>query len=460
MNPKGRELGRARLGESETSRLRRSLFATSATTHAEALKATAQAFGKQCAVRSICTFTSSERGGNQVAVIEDSGDAFETREMVRIAETCGEGFVVFVKPNRRRVDPSTKSFKICLLTPGGGCHRTMLESMAIASLFDLVDRRPPDLPLLTEGSKVRIRAESIVEQVWQVEVSTEIDDLGCFWIEAPCPRIISQAPEMEVCEALNVNMLAIQTDLPIQVVECAARHLLVPVRSRRVIGDLDPHWELICEVCKLLHCEDFHVFSLDPSAGGHVHTRNFNPMHRMEEEAASASANAALVAYLHVNRILPIESNERIMCEQGYSCGLRSKPSKVFVKLQLEAGKSSSLIGVDAPGVTQQNSMSGDATGEAVTKERQMMKGSRYISNQMDETRFNLPDDYYQEQARRAIELQIKIEAAKRAGKVALELDRWHLRACRCTRKKTKSQPHLQCCLPRLHCLHRSRHAG
>mmetsp|Transcript_4282 Transcript_4282/g.15693 ORF Transcript_4282/g.15693 Transcript_4282/m.15693 type:complete len:187 (+) Transcript_4282:933-1493(+) len=147
-------------------------------------------------------------------------------------------------------------------------------------------------------------------------------------------------------------------------------------------------------------------------------------MHRMEEEAASASANAALVAYLHVNRILPIESNERIMCEQGYSCGLRSKPSKVFVKLQLEAGKSSSLIGVDAPGVTQQNSMSGDATGEAVTKERQMMKGSRYISNQMDETRFNLPDDYYQEQARRAIELQIKIEAAKRAGKVYKEEDK------------------------------------
>ena len=51
MNPKGRELGRARLGDSETKRLRRSLFATSATTHAEALEATAKAFGKQCAVR-------------------------------------------------------------------------------------------------------------------------------------------------------------------------------------------------------------------------------------------------------------------------------------------------------------------------------------------------------------------------------------------------------------------------
>uniref|UniRef100_A0A7S0E993 Uncharacterized protein n=1 Tax=Hanusia phi TaxID=3032 RepID=A0A7S0E993_9CRYP len=421
MKPRARELGRSGLGETETRRIRRSLFATSATTHAEALEETAKAFGKQCAVRSICTFTSSDRGGNQVAVIEDSLDAFEVKEMVRIAESCSEGFVVFVKPQRRRVQSSTRSFSICLFTPGGGCHRTLLESMAIASLFDLLDRRTPALPLLTEGSTVRIKAESFVEHVWQNEVNAEIDELGCFWVEVPCPRVIAQAPEMEVCEALNVNMLAIQTDLPIQVVECAARHLLVPVRSRRVIADLDPHWELVCEVCKQLQCDDVHVFSLDPASGGHVHTRNFNPIHRMEEEAASASSNAALVAYLHVNRVLPIESHDRVICEQGYSCGLRSKPSKVFVKLQLEPGKPSTLIGVEAPGVTGQNSMSGEATGEAVTKERNMIKASRYISNQVDETRFNLPDDYYREQAQRAIEIQIKMEAAKRAGKVYKE---------------------------------------
>jgi len=396
-----------------------------------------------------------------VAVIEDSLDAFEVKEMVRIAESCSEGFVVFVKPQRRRVQSSTRSFSICLFTPGGGCHRTLLESMAIASLFDLLDRRTPALPLLTEGSTVRIKAESFVEHVWQNEVNAEIDELGCFWVEVPCPRVIAQAPEMEVCEALNVNMLAIQTDLPIQVVECAARHLLVPVRSRRVIADLDPHWELVCEglpipspfsategvcaVCKQLQCDDVHVFSLDPASGGHVHTRNFNPIHRMEEEAASASSNAALVAYLHVNRVLPIESHvtdiylgcplrlndpqDRVICEQGYSCGLRSKPSKVFVKLQLEPGKPSTLIGVEAPGVTGQNSMSGEATGEAVTKERNMIKASRYISNQVDETRFNLPDDYYREQAQRAIEIQIKMEAAKRAGKV-------NQRLCRCASQR------------------------
>eukprot|EP00960_Hanusia_phi_P064595 765838-Hanusia_phi.AAC.5 len=206
---------------------------------------------------------------------------------------------------------------------------------------------------------------------------------------------------MEVCEALNVNMLAIQTDLPIQVRGSGSKAkltsgteweivrgslvvtgilALASVRSRRVIADLDPHWELVCEglpipspfcategvcaVCKQLQCDDVHVFSLDPASGGHVHTRNFNPIHRMEEEAASASSNAAvtgrsdretvltdlqLVAYLHVNRVLPIESHvtdiylgcplrlndpqDRVICEQGYSCGLRSKPSKVFVKV-------------------------------------------------------------------------------------------------------------------------------
>ncbi len=43
-------------------------------------------------------------------------------------------------------------------------------------------------------------------------------------------------------------------------------------------------------------CDGMHLFSLDPAAGGHVYTRNLSPLVLMEEEAASASANAALAA--------------------------------------------------------------------------------------------------------------------------------------------------------------------
>jgi hypothetical protein len=47
----------------------------------------------------------------------------------------------------------------------------------------------------------------------------------------------------------------------------------------------------------------------------------------------------------------------------------------------------------------------GGAMGAETTRERLMGKGDRYTSNYMDQSRFNLPEGYYEEQAEKALEV-------------------------------------------------------
>ena len=46
-----------------------------------------------------------------------------------------------------------------------------------------------------------------------------------------------------------------------------------------------------------------------------------------------------------------------------------------------------------------------------------MAKGDRYTSNYMDQSRFNLPGDYYEEEMQKTLEIKMEQERFKRAGK-------------------------------------------
>eukprot|EP00286_Rhodomonas_abbreviata_P021052 CAMPEP_0181302448 /NCGR_PEP_ID=MMETSP1101-20121128/8006_1 /TAXON_ID=46948 /ORGANISM="Rhodomonas abbreviata, Strain Caron Lab Isolate" /LENGTH=301 /DNA_ID=CAMNT_0023407907 /DNA_START=27 /DNA_END=933 /DNA_ORIENTATION=- len=230
----------------------------------------------------------------------------------------------------------------------------------------------------------------------------------------------------EVCEALNINQLSLQTEFPIQVVQCVAKHIIIPLRSRRSMSGLDPDMDQISSMCAKYDADSFHLFSLDPMAGGAVHSRNLAPLVLLDEEAASASANAALTAYVHYHRILPISPEETFECEQGFAFSMKPRPSKVMVQLHLESAMED---GAPIPqsaagqphGVAAQNEWIGQATGQDLTQDRLMKRGDRYSSNFIDETRFNLPEGYYEEVDRKEREEKKKMDEAKRLGKVYKE---------------------------------------
>ena len=56
--------------------------------------------------------------------------------------------------------------------------------------------------------------------------------------QVPAPVVESHVEPEQVCEALNINLLTLALDLPIQVVSCVARHILVPMVSRHQMQGL------------------------------------------------------------------------------------------------------------------------------------------------------------------------------------------------------------------------------
>lgn len=406
----------------EVMRKKLSLFSEGASSHGQELQTAAAKFGLSCTIRSMCAFTSSGKSGNQVAVVIDGNNEFDSKRMGRIAERCVESMVAFIQPaqgnNRLRYYCTLN-----LLSPNGGCSRSMTQSMAIAAISVLLEiHRPASLPPLTEGQTILLKVVSPAGQPWQDEVSVRVETDGSIWVKVPAARILGTVPVEDVCEALNLNQLALQTEFPVQVVQCVARHIIIPVRSRRSMSGLDPYMDLISSVCTQYQADSFHLFSLDPMAGGAVHTRNLAPRVMLEEEAASASANAALAAYVHYHRVLPVESQEVFGCEQGFAFSMKARPSRVMVLLSLQgddAKKQESVtVTGQMQGVAAQNEWLGQAVGSEATRDRLMATGDRYASNHYDESRFNLPEGYYEKVQQKELEERIKMGEAKRAGKV------------------------------------------
>jgi len=423
----------------EVSRRHRSLFATTKKSHADVLDLAAAPIGDTLTVQSMCSFTANSKAGVAVAVVVDGDKRHSERAMGRIAERCIESSVVVVQPygtasrssSRQSGPPGAQKSpetqgssrgsyvaKLFLLTPGGPSSRTMAAAMVLAGIASLLEHPPVQFAQLCEGEYYSLKVSSPLGEAWDETLSMQIGDDGAIWVQVPVPRIEMHVAPEDICEALNMNMLSLQTDMPVQVVSSVARHILIPVRTRRQMNDLDPYWDLISDVCRKYQAEGFHLFSLDAMAGGSVHTRNLSPLVRLEEEAASPSANAALAGYIHYHRILPIDSMERFVCEQGWAMGMKARPSKIYVQLELaEATTHLEPIDVSVLGVTQQNQRAGGAVGAETTKERLMAKGDRYTSNYMDQSRFNLPEGYYEEEFQKALEIKMEQERFKRAGK-------------------------------------------
>ena len=361
--------GRARpqepLPASEIQRRNRSLFSHNQISHADQLRLSAQPIGDSLTVRSVCAFTANRKAGVSVAVVLDGDKKHDTRAMWRIAERCIESCVVVVQPygsgsrassrGNSRLGARPKAVNTAgtpvgsrlpvarfnLLTPGGPSSRTQAAAMTLAGLSVLLEHPQIQFEQLFEDELYTVKVCSPIGVAWDETLYVKVGDDGAIWVKVPSPKIEGYVEPEDVCEALNINMLSLQLDMPVQVVCSVARHILIPVRSRRQMCELDPYWDLISEVCRKYNAEGFHLFSLDPVAGGAVHTRNLSPLARLEEEAASPSANAALAGYIHFHRILPIESLETFICEQGWALGMKARPSKVYVQLELVPGTNS-----------------------------------------------------------------------------------------------------------------------
>jgi len=127
--------------------------------------------------------------------------------------------------------------------------------------------------------------------------------------------------------ALGLTTDALRADVPAQVVDTGAAHLLVPAVDRDAVDRARPDAPALLAELRAVDGQGCYLYSLDPPApGATAYARFFNPTVGIWEDPATGSAAGPLASQLVARGLAPDDSS--IVVEQGHAMG---RPSRLRV---------------------------------------------------------------------------------------------------------------------------------
>lgn len=278
-------------------------------------------------------FSDSPFGGNPVVVVPDSG-AMTTEEMAALARGMAFSETAFV------VAPSNPqaAFALRCFTPttevAFSGHQLLGAAYVLAGLgrLEITGDRSESYAQVGDG------LHSIVLR----HPAGSVD--YCAIVETVIRRGEPVADVTAVAAALSLDPLNIaRTGLPVQVVETGLACLLVPVATIEAIRDLMPAFQTVDQLLHDLGAQCMVAFSLETLARANTtHVRVFAPPLGINEDPATATANAALAAYLVAHGAVKNETQVRIRNEQGSEMG---RPSVIEVVVDTSTEPMTMLVG-------------------------------------------------------------------------------------------------------------------
>jgi trans-2,3-dihydro-3-hydroxyanthranilate isomerase len=177
-------------------------------------------------------------------------------------------------------------------------------------------------------------AQQLGDRVLPVEVLAGDDGRPAAVImdQAP-PRFGATVAQTEpLAAALGLAPEHVRGDLPAQVVDTGAAHLLVPIVDRTAVDRAQPDAEALLEQLAAVAGQGCYVYSLDPlSPDATAYTRFFNPTVGIWEDPATGSAAGPLASLLVAHDV--VADGTRVLIEQGHALG---RPSRIRVDVDGE----------------------------------------------------------------------------------------------------------------------------
>ncbi|MGC8955594.1 MAG: PhzF family phenazine biosynthesis protein [Fervidobacterium sp.] len=115
--------------------------------------------------------------------------------------------------------------------------------------------------------------------------------------------------------------------------------MIIPIKTKQALLSIEPDFNKIADFCQVNNIVSFHAFTLDET-NALANCRDFAPLYGIEEEAATGTANGALIYYLYKHGIVQPEVVYQII--QGESMG---RISIIFAKVHLKDGIYKSYVG-------------------------------------------------------------------------------------------------------------------
>uniref|UniRef100_UPI0039BFEF23 PhzF family phenazine biosynthesis isomerase n=1 Tax=Lentzea alba TaxID=2714351 RepID=UPI0039BFEF23 len=257
-------------------------------------------------------FTKDPAGGNPAGVVLDATGLTDD-EMLAIAAKVGYSETAFVLPKEGR-EFDVRYFSPKAEVPFCG-HATIATSVALAE-------RIGDGPLTfhTPAGEITIETSAGTASLTSVPTSTA---------EA-APELVRGA-----LEALGYTEIG---DAPVHVGFGGARHLLIGLKDREQLANLDYDFDALRDLMLAHDLTTVHLWWRDES--GVVHARDPFPVGGVVEDAATGAAAAAFGGYLR-----DLEGPQRFVISQGEDMG---RPSR----LEVDATREDRRVTVTGAAVT------------------------------------------------------------------------------------------------------------
>jgi trans-2,3-dihydro-3-hydroxyanthranilate isomerase len=177
--------------------------------------------------------------------------------------------------------------------------------------------------------------QQLADRVFPVDVVAGAD--GCpaaIAMEQAAPRFGSTAAQpATLASALGLKADDLHTDVPAQVVDTGAAHLLVAAVDRNAVDCAQPNASALRAELQAVRGQGCYLYSLDPpSRNATAYTRFFNPTVGIWEDPATGSAAGPLASHLVARGVIPGGTN--ITIEQGHSMG---RPSVIEVEVAAQS---------------------------------------------------------------------------------------------------------------------------
>ena len=240
-------------------------------------------------------FTTDPSGGNPAGVVLDASDLSDD-EMLGIAAKVGYSETAFVVPRTER-EFDVRYFSPKAEVPFCG-HATIATSVALAE-------RIGDGPLTfhTPAGEITIETSGGTASLTSVPTSTSAAD----------PALVADA-----LETLGYKEIG---DGPVHVGFGGARHLLIPLKDREQLRELDYDFDALRDLMLAHDLTTVHLFWRE--SADLVHARDPFPVGGVVEDAATGAAAAAFGGYLR-----DLEGPQRFVISQGEDMG---RPSRLEV---------------------------------------------------------------------------------------------------------------------------------
>ncbi|WP_103068531.1 PhzF family phenazine biosynthesis protein [Aquimarina sediminis] len=274
---------------------------------------------KTVTVQILNAFTENGKGGNPAGVVLNA-DKLSDKNRLEISKKIGISEIAFVSKSKNA------DFKLDFYTPKMQIAHCGHATIATFSYLKQIEVLKND-----NSSKETIDGKREIKM---------IGDLA--FMEQLAPQYVNMDhKEHIILKSLGLKKNDLIPNAPIQLVNTGNSFILIPVKSKMVLKNVIPDFDLINEISEEFDLIGYYVFSTNTENSENDATaRMFGPRYGISEEAGTGMAAGPLACYLF--DIINIKKKSFLIQQGKYM--KKPSPSLIIVNLQVKNGEIESLM--------------------------------------------------------------------------------------------------------------------